>query len=729
MLKKPFFVILFKRVGVREVIKNLNQEQILPVLQTEGAVLVSAGAGSGKTRLLTNRVAYLIQEKKVPAYNILAITFTNKAANEMKRRVVDMIGEQGVWISTFHALCVRILRRDIDKLGWTKNFSIYADDEKNRLMKEIFTQLEVENDKEKKSILHHISRAKNNNLTPEEYSAEVSHLPLKDEIISAYSIYQNRLKKFNALDFDDLLLQTFILLKTHKEVAEYYQDKFKYIHIDEFQDTNQVQYDIARILAEKWQNIMVVGDHDQCIYGWRGANIENILNFQKDYPSVKTFKLQQNYRSTKNIIQTANTIICNNKNRIERTLWTENVEGDEVVTWTARNGKEEAEFVVRKIVDFVRNKGYSCKDIAILMRLNAISFDFESMLNNAGLPYNVFGGFKFYERAEIKNVVSYLRLLINPADEESLLRIINFPKRGIGEKSIQSLRDVAPDKELIEVVLNIESFNDITGAVKNKIKLFADLYKELSEKMDMPVADFVAFLIEKVDFKSAYGSESEEDYTRRLNLDQFIESVKEYQASNPKATLDEYLQSVMLLTDLDEVDSENNAVFVSTVHAVKGLEFKVVFVVGVEEGIFPIIRADNEDNLEEERRLMYVAITRAKENLFITNSCSRILWGQVQRQEESRFIKESGLFSRKPVMNKPVIEEVDNFQKSRILKQKKDFSLFTKGKKVFHSTFGVGTITDDTQLESCKIVIVNFSALGSKSLSLEYAPLQIMKKA
>ena len=711
-----------------EIIKNLNEEQILPVLQTEGAVLVTAGAGSGKTRLLTHRIAYLIEEKKVRPYNILAITFTNKAANEMKERITKMIGEgNGVWISTFHALCVKILRRDIDKLGFTKNFSIYTEDEKARIFKEIFSEIGIDEDADKKTITYHIGRAKNNNLTPEEYEDEVRAMPLEDEIITSYRMYQAKLKNSNALDFDDLLMKTAVLLKNFPDVLEYYQQMFAYIHVDEFQDTNKVQYDIVRMLAKKWGNIMVVGDEDQCIYGWRGANIENIVNFQKDFKDVKIFKLQQNFRSTKKIISMANKVIANNESRLKKTLWTENVDGNEVAYFMARNDKEEADYVCRKVVDLVRNKGYSSCEIAILMRLNALSRNFENVLNNAGIPYKVLGGFKFYERAEIKNVVAYLRLISNPFDEESLLRVINFPKRGIGDTTISKLRKIAPNSTLLNTILNIEDYSEITGATKTKILSFANLYKSLQEKTDLPVAEFVRFMIGEVNFRQAYDPTNEEDLTRMLNVEQFAESVSEYQKDNPEATLDEYLQSVMLLTDLDSTDMEDNSVLLSTVHAVKGLEFKVVFIVGVEEGIFPIIRAGDTD-IEEERRLMYVAITRAKEELYISSSRVRMLWGREQYEKQSRFVEEAGITTFKPKPSQTYSNTATSSNPfNSFQKQQKDFSQFTKGTKVFHSTYGVGEITDDSMLKS-KMITVTFSTLGAKTLSLEYAPLQIMRK-
>ena len=722
------------------ILNSLNKEQLLPVLDTDGAILVTAGAGSGKTRLLTHRIAYLVEEKKVAPYNILAITFTNKAANEMKERVEKMLGSSSsMWISTFHSLCVKILRRDIDRLGYTKSFSIYADDDKVKIFKDIFEKLSIDEEEDKKIIKSHISRAKNNNISPEEYVDEVSNLPLGEDIISAYKMYEQKLKSSNALDFDDLLIKAFILLKENSDVLEYYQNLFKYIHIDEFQDTNKVQYDIVKLLAGKYKNIMVVGDEDQCIYGWRGANIENISDFQRDFKPVKVYKLEQNYRSTKTIINMANNVIKNNKARIKKRLWTENEHGCEVVVENVATDKQEADFVVKTIASFVRNKGYSCSDFAILMRLNALSRNFESALNNAGLAYKVLGGYKFYERSEIKNIVAYLRILVNPQDEESLLRIINFPKRGIGETTIQKIRDVCKGDSLLNAILTIDSFSSLSEGLKAKIRPFADLYIKLLSNINMPVYDFVQFLIKETKIKECYDTSIEEEYAKRLNVEQFEQSVLEYQKDNKEATLDEYLQSVMLLTDIDATNMEENSVLVGTVHAVKGLEFKVVFVVGVEEGIFPILRGmDSETDIEEERRLMYVAITRAKEMLFLSHANMRVLWNKNQFQKPSRFIKEAqdeieesegdGVSQTQKTYSGSFNTYFQNMQKSMIKEQSKSFSDFVKGTQVFHSTFGVGIITDDSELKTKHTVTVTFNILGAKTLSLEYTPLKIMKK-
>lgn len=719
------------------ILENLNGEQLLPVLETEGAVLVTAGAGSGKTRLLTHRIAYLIEEKHVLPHHILAITFTNKAANEMKQRVEKMIANSAsLWISTFHSLCVKILRRDIEKLGFTKSFSIYAEDEKSRVFKELFKNFEIEDEEEKKNILFHIARAKNNNLSPEEYYAEVCDLPFCDDLTNIFKAYQEKLKKSNALDFDDLLLKTYELLVKFDDVLQYYQNIFHYIHIDEFQDTNKVQYDIVRLLAGKWKNIMAVGDEDQCIYGWRGANIDNIKNFQSDFKPVKIFKLEQNFRSTKKIVQMANKVIENNQSRIKKTLWTENFEGDKIVYKSCDSDKEEAEFVVQTISNLVRKQGYSCKDIAILMRLNALSRNFEFALNNANMPYKVLGGFKFFERAEIKNIVAYLKLLMNPYDEESLLRIINFPKRGIGETSIEKLRAVDPNKNLLFIIDDIEMYPQISGATKSKFLEFRELLNTLRQNVTMPVSQFVEFLITTANFASAYDSTSEEDISKMLNIDQFVQSVKEFEEDNKGATLDEFLQSVMLLTDLDGANLDENFVLVSTIHAVKGLEFKVVFVVGTEEGIFPIIRGtENTNDMEEERRLMYVAITRAKENLFLTNAKTRYLYNRQQFQKPSRFLVEAGLEKERPKLQtsqtpgaKSGNDRLHEMQTAFMKKQSQNYSGYTKGTQVFHPKYGVGEITDDSKLNSKHQVTVTFNVLGAKTLSLEYAPLKIIKK-
>lgn len=728
------------------ILENLNEEQKNPVITTEGAVLVTAGAGSGKTRLLTHRIAYLIYNKGVKPYNILAITFTNKAAKEMEKRVNSMIdGAENIWISTFHALCVRILRSNIDKIGYTKDFSIYSDVEKSRILKDIFKELHIEDDATKKQIDFHIANAKNHNLSPEEYQNEL-FTSSKQEIIKAYEMYQNQLKKNNALDFDDLLNKTLFLLETNKEVLDYYSNKFQYIHIDEFQDTNEVQYKIAKLLASKWGNIMIVGDEDQCIYGWRGANIDNINNFIKDFPNVNIFKLEQNYRSTKKILSVANKVIKFNEQRIDKTLWTDNDEGADVQFVCAPTDHKEAEFVVKTIADYVHNKGYNYSDFAILLRLNAPSRLFESYLNNAGIPYKMLGGFKFFERTEIKGIIAYLRAVVNPFDNESVARILNFPKRGIGDTTLEKIKILSRQGSLLDVILNLDNYPEISGATKTKLENFATIYKDLQEKKNSPLNEFVEFLIERAGFSTAFESGNEEDIARKLNIGEYIDSVAEFVKANPNFTISDYLQSITLTSDIDNLTDENN-VLISTVHAVKGLEFKVVFVSALEEGLFPILRNGNESqsDIEEERRLMYVAATRAEQELFLTCATRRFLYNDEKYNAPSRFLKEMGFVPEKQFVmnhlslnnnyngnninntfNKPK-SDLSSFMQSKINQQQKDVSMFVAGTKVFHPSFGIGVITDDSKLDAQHLVTVSFEIVGSKTLSLDYAPLKIFK--
>ena len=626
------------------IVDNLNEEQRLPVLTSEGAVLVTAGAGSGKTRLLTHRIAYLIKEKDVPPYNILAITFTNKAANEMKERVTSMVdcGNQ-VWISTFHRLCVMILRRFIDKFeGFNTNFTIYADAEQSRVLKDIFKSLNIDDDDKKKSITYHIGNIKNTNADVLEYTSALSNDSFGDLVQRVYDMYQKTLKDSNALDFDDLLVFTYRLLKNFSDVREYYQDKFHYIHVDEFQDTNTIQYDIVRILAGKWGNILVVGDEDQCIYGWRGANIGNIINFKKDFPNAKIFKLEQNYRSTKNILDVANKVIDKNTQRLKKTLWTENEQGTSVHYFVGDTDKQEADFVARTIRNLV-SEGYSYSDFAILLRLNAPSRLFEEYMLNYNLPYKMLGGYRFFERAEIKGVVGYIRSIVNPKDNDSILRIINYPKRGIGESTIEQVKQFANGGSILSVILNYEKY-PFTNAVAKKLDLFRNIYLDLKTKADeTSIDEFAKYLVERADFRTAFDNDSDEDINKYHNIEEFVNSVKEFSQENVGSTLAEYLESITLVSDIDSVGEDDDYVLISTIHAVKGLEFRVVFVSAMEEGIFPINRGgERPSDIEEERRLAYVAVTRAREELYLTRSRSRYLYNEIKYQTPSRFLKEMG---------------------------------------------------------------------------------------
>lgn len=729
------------------IIDNLNDEQILPVQNTEGAVLVTAGAGSGKTRLLTHRIAYLIFEKHIPSYNILAITFTNKAANEMKQRVIKMVGEgSNVLISTFHSLCVRILRRDIEKLGYSKNFSIYSDAEKKHILKEIYKQFNIEDDGVQKSIEYHISNAKNQNCNALKYINNNPFLSCEADFIKVFDAYESALKQNNALDFDDLILKTLLLFNKHPDVLQFYQDRFRYIHVDEFQDTNKVQYDIVSLLSRKWGNIMVVGDEDQCIYGWRGANIENIINFKKDFPLVKVYKLEQNYRSTKAILKVANNVIKFNKQRLDKTLWTDNSQGSDVVLYNAPTDRQEAEYIVRTIVRCVREKGYKYSDFAVLLRFNAVSRLVEQYFNNAAIPYKVLGGFKFFERAEIKVILAYLRAVSNPQDNESFMRIINFPKRGIGDTTVSKLLELAGDKPIIDVILNIQSYQEFNTSTKLKIEQFAKLYENLVAKSSERIDEFVKYLIDTANLCNCYDELSEDDVVRKANVNEYINSVCEFVSENPDATLFDYLQSITLVSDIDNVAEDDNNVLLSTVHAVKGLEFRVVFVCALEDGIFPMLKTgERPSDIEEERRLMYVAITRACETLFLTYSTRRMLYNNEKYYPKSRFIEEMGLkiedrqnlkadvllssYSNlySPQNKAPLAGGQNPVWKAKIEAQKKDISGFISGTKVLHPSFGVGVIVDDSKLTASRMVTVAFEIVGRKTLSLDYAPLQIIK--
>lgn len=625
---------------IMNLINALNEEQKAPVLQTEGAVLVTAGAGSGKTRVLTHRIAYLI-EKGVHPYNILAITFTNKAAGEMKERVEQITYDcSDMWVCTFHSMCVRILRQFADKLGYTKNFSIYGEQEKESIVKQILENLKLDEEL-KKTMTYHISNAKNLNLTPIQYKNEFGYLKNIDDICNVYEHYQIELKKNNAFDFDDLLIKTYELLQTNQEAREKYQERFHYIHIDEFQDTNRVQYDIARILSGKYGNIMVVGDEDQCIYGWRGANIQNIFDFKQDYENVKIYKLEQNYRCTKNIIKVANAVIGNNQQRLDKVLYTNNEDGEPIELFVGYNDVQEAGFISRRVKELVE-MGYEYRDIAVLMRYNAMSRSIEEGMLSANIPYKVLGGMKFYERAEIKNVLAYLKVLVNSQDNESLVRIINFPKRGIGSASINQLRELA-DANNLSIFEYLKQYGQtLPNALKNKVLPFRDLIIELQNTMDTkPLLDFVKDVITKTKIREAYlEKNTTEDENRLMNIDSLLASVDAYAKTYQEDSLGDYLQSITLLSDVDEQDDSQNSVVIATVHAVKGLEFKAVFVVGLEDENFPIVRDNGQDDIEEERRLFYVAVTRAKKRLFLSLCQKRFKFGQIKRFLPSRFIDE-----------------------------------------------------------------------------------------
>ena len=738
-------------------INDLNSEQQVALENTEGAVLVTAGAGSGKTRLLTYRIAYLIAKKQVAPYNILAITFTNKASKEMLTRLANMVQDSDkIWVSTFHAMCCKILRKNIVALqnkinlkreteyrkGFDSNFSIYTDIDKDRTLKEVCAKLNITDEKIISKAEWHISNAKNNNLKPLEYQRLYQYTQDIDLYMKIYSAYQVELENNNALDFDDLLTKTYELFVTCPDVLDYYQNKFQYIHVDEFQDTNTVQYEIVKLLAEKNGNIFVVGDEDQCIYGWRGANISNILDFKKDFPNCKVYKLERNYRSTKQILTSANTLIKNNKTRNEKILWTSNEEGVRVEHYQAQDETGEAEYVATAIYNLVKLNGYRYSDIAVLMRLNALTRPFEEKFLNYNIPHKIFGGYKFYERIEIKNILAYMRILVNPQDSAALYRVINFPKRGIGQATIDELSKQAEYNSVspLTLLLNNEEYM-LSDNISKKFDIFKNIYLSLKQAYEkLPPVEFVNQLIKDTKIKESYNPKVEEELSKLMNIDAFVQTIQEYFEQNPTHHIEDYLQTVTLVSDIDNYDQNNDCVTIATVHAVKGLEFKVVFIVGLEEKIFPLSRASSQDDMEEERRLMYVAITRAEQRLYLTHCRTRFLYGKRDYMLDSRFLKEMGIL-KDSTATMTINNNGENYNFSSYGANRTSFSLpkttitknnnlaeYKVGAQVLHTKFGIGTITNIDELNSTKCITIDFKDFGSKTLSVEYAPIKVIKK-
>ncbi|MBO5240641.1 MAG: UvrD-helicase domain-containing protein [Clostridia bacterium] len=628
-------------IQANEILKQLNEEQIKPVLETEGAVLVLAGAGSGKTRVLTSRIAYILEEKRVSSEAILAITFTNKAANEMKERLFRITDISRSWVCTIHSMCVRILRMFAGEAGLQENFSIYSETERNNIIKKSFQECDFDDEKLLKSVKFHIANAKMLGFSPDRYAQEYAGDHDIEAVTKVYTRYQKHLRENNALDFDDLLNETRRLLKTNEEAREYLSGRFRYILVDEFQDTNAVQYEIIKMLASTHGNLFAVGDDDQSIYGWRGAKIENILHFEKDFKGAKVFKLERNYRSTKTILNLANTVIKNNGRRKDKTLWTENPEGDPAKVYEAEEESGEARYIAHTIAGLV-SRGYRYSDFAVLMRLNALTRSLEQEFTADGIPFKVFGGFKFFERKEIKDLLAYLRLINNPFDSEAAIRIINFPKRGIGAKTVETLQNYAFENELsvYDALFDLDELG-FTGATKQKLETFRSLVKGwILESQDMPVDELVKKIVVDTKMREAYADDSDESINKRANIEEFINSVDEYCRLNQGASLTDYLNQVTLASDTDDMD-DGNYVSLATIHSVKGLEFKCVFVCGMEENILPVSRAvGSDDDMEEERRLTYVAITRAMDRIYLTRSKSRYLYGKREPTMRSRFLKE-----------------------------------------------------------------------------------------
>lgn len=624
---------------MQDYLSKLSEEQIKPVTDTEGAVLVIAGAGSGKTRVLTSRIAYLVDEKKVDPYNILAITFTNKAADEMKERLGKLIGDiSQSWVCTIHSMCVKILRRYADKLGYKQDFSIYSETDKDKVLKRVILGLALQPDKYLKTSKNLISSLKNKDMSTEEFAAENPRMRNLTDYVKIIDEYNAELFRSNAMDFDDLLIKTYHLLAENHDVLEKISGRFYYIHVDEFQDTNFVQYNIVKLLSTVHGNLFVVGDDDQSIYGWRGADINNILDFEKDFKGAKTYKLERNYRSTKRILDLANTVIAHNTKRKNKVLWTDNEEGVKAEVFVADEESGEAQYTAVQIKTLLQ-RGYKYSDFAVLMRINALSRSYEQEFMKYGIPCKVYGGFKFFERKEIKDITAYLRILCNPLDNEAILRVINVPKRGIGDKSVEEIKAYSEKKGLsvFDGVYDCENL-DLNSGAKAKIRSFRDTISKLVvAKETMPLLDLVKEVIDKTDFMSCFAEDTPENDDKKKNVNEFLSSVEEFARLNPNAPLSEYLNSITLSSDTDEIN-EGEYVTLATVHSVKGLEYRCVFICGLDQKIFPIERDYEEDNEEEERRLMYVAITRARERLFLTRARSRFLYGSRSATVQSQFL-------------------------------------------------------------------------------------------
>lgn len=629
-----------------EIIEGLNDKQKDAVLATEGPCLVIAGAGSGKTKVLTHKIAYLMQEKNVKPWNILAITFTNKAANEMKDRIEKIVGDavKDMWMGTFHSICVRILRKFIDRIGYSSSFIIFDTSDQKTLVKECLKSLQID-DKlfTDKSVLYEISNAKNDMLEPKAYSVKYAGDHRKETIAKVYSLYQSRLKENNAVDFDDIINLTIKILTENSDVLEFYTDKFKYVLVDEYQDTNKAQFMLISIMASKHGNITVVGDNDQGIYSFRGADISNILNFEKDFPGTKIIKLEQNYRCTGNILKAANAVIKNNEVKYKKSLWTENDEGKMPNIFSGDDEYGESNYIVTQIEHLKREEYFKYSDFAVLYRMNSQSRAIEDILRREDVPYKIIGGLKFYERKEIKDTIAYLRLIFNTSDNLALKRIINEPKRGIGKTSLDNIQEISEKTgaSMYEIIKNAETYG--LARVYANSREFVGLIEDLKVKSDkMLISDIIKETLKKSGYTKALELENTVEAESRIqNLDEFLTVAQEFEQESADNTLQEFLEGITLTSDLDNMEDAEDSVTLMTLHSAKGLEFPVVFLVGMEEGIFPGYKSIGEPKeLEEERRLFYVGITRAKQFLYLTCAKRRTIFGSTSYNAISRFVKE-----------------------------------------------------------------------------------------
>ena len=764
-------------------LEGLNDKQYEAVVNTEGPCLVIAGAGSGKTKVLTHKIAYLISEKNVKPWDILAITFTNKAANEMKNRVENLIGSMAneMWIGTFHSICVRILRKQIDRIGFDTSFIIFDTSDQRTLIKKIIKDQNLD-DKiyTDRSVLYEISNAKNEMLEPQAYNVRARGDFRKEKIAEIYYEYQKRLKENNAIDFDDIINFTIKILMDNPDLLEYYSNKFKYVLVDEYQDTNKAQFTLVSLLASKYGNITVVGDNDQGIYSFRGADITNILNFEKDFPGTKIIKLEQNYRCTQNILNAANEVIKNNETKYEKKLWTSNDSGKLPKVFRADNEYDEANYIVRQINSLKIEEYYKYSDFAILYRMNSQSRSIEDILRREDIPYKIVGGLKFYERKEIKDIIAYLRLIQNLSDNLSLTRIINEPKRGIGKASLDNIEALSASNgiSMYEVIKEADKYG-LTRVFANT-REFVNAIEELRSKKDnLKISDLIKETLEKTGYVKALENEKTvEAETRLENLEEFLTVAIEFEDEYAENSLSEFLEGITLSSDIDGMEDEEDSVTLMTLHSAKGLEFPVVFLVGMEEGIFPGYKSIGEPKeLEEERRLCYVGITRAKENLFFTCSKQRTIFGSTSCNSVSRFLKEipetmldgyeqiqerNNRYDDEPsyeweygrsslrknsyenYYNNPVstyknidttspkttyqFRSADSFLNS--INKKKDenidLSSYKAGVKVYHKKFGEGIINYVEEEGEDLKVDIQFEKVGHKRLMAKFAGLEII---
>ena len=631
---------------MQDILKGLNDKQYEAVVNTEGPCLVIAGAGSGKTKVLTHKIAYLIGEKQVKPWNILAITFTNKSANEMKERIGNLVGDVAadIWMGTFHSICVRILRRFIDRIGFDSSFIIFDTSDQRTLVKTCIKSIGLDDKMfTDRSVLSEISNAKNEMLEPEQYTVRANGDFRKEKIALVYEMYQKRLKENNAIDFDDIINYTIKILMKNPDVLEYYSDKFHYVLVDEYQDTNKAQFTLVTMLASKNGNITVVGDNDQGIYSFRGADISNILNFERDFPGTKIIKLEQNYRCTGNILKAANAVIKNNEVTYKKELWTENEVGNLPAVYSANNEYDEGTYIAQQIEHLRREEYYKYSDFAILYRMNTQSRAIEEILRRESIPYKIIGGLKFYERKEIKDIISYLRLIQNPSDNLSLKRIINEPKRGIGKTSLDKIEELSNNTgiPMYEIIKNAEQYG--LNRVFLNSREFVNVIEELRTKKDnMKISDLIKETLKKSGYTKALENENTIEAENRIeNLDEFLTVAIEFEDESADNKLSDFLEGITLSSDIDNMEETEETVTLMTLHSAKGLEFPVVFLVGMEEGIFPGYKSIGEPKeLEEERRLCYVGITRAKEHLFLTCSKQRTIFGSTSCNQVSRFLRE-----------------------------------------------------------------------------------------